>query len=283
MRASFPSGAVNHAPPTYGRSHLASAGSPCKLRPLMKINSKRLLTVLAALALVAGGSLAGGCKSAAASKPATAAAATASVKPGINTEYLKADMKVTQWVERFEREGREIYDHREAIVAAARLQPGLVVADIGAGTGLFTPYFSRAVGPKGKVIAVDIVSAFLERIQQRAAAEGLANVQTVLCTERSVELPPNSIDRAFICDVYHHFEYPQSSMASLHRALRPGGEVLLVEFKRVPGTSSDWVLDHVRAGQEVFTAEIKAAGFEQVEALSLLKDNYVVRFRKVRK
>lgn len=206
-----------------------------------------------------------------------------SAKPGINAEYLKADLDVTKWVERFEREGREIYDHREAIVATARLKPGAVVADIGAGTGLFTPYFSWAVGPRGKVYAVDIVPAFLERIKQRATAEGLANVQTVLCTERSVELPPNSIDLAFICDVYHHFEYPHSSMASLHHALRPGGEVLLVEFKRLPGKSSDWVLNHVRAGQEVFTAEIEAAGFKQIEERDILKDNYIVRFRRVRR
>jgi predicted methyltransferase len=249
----------------------------------MKSNSRCSFTVFTALTLVVSGLAAGGCKSPTASKPATVAVAEASAKPGINAEYLKPDLDVTQWVERFEREGREIYDHREAIVAAARLKPGMVVADIGAGTGLFTPLFSRAVGPKGKVIAVDIVPAFLDRIRARAQAEGLANVQTMLCTERSVELPPNSIDRAFICDVYHHFEYPQSSLASLHRALRPGGEVLLVEFKRIPGTSSDWVLNHVRAGQEVFTAEIKAAGFEQVEQLDLLKDNYVVRFRKVGK
>lgn len=207
----------------------------------------------------------------------------ASAKPGINAEYLKPDLEVAQWVERFEREGREIYDQREAIVAAARLRPGQVVADIGAGTGLFTPYFSRAVGAQGKVVAVDIVPAFLERIRQRADAAGLANVQTVLCTERSVELPADSIDLAFICDVYHHFEYPRSSMASLHRALRPGGVLLLVEFKRIPGTSSDWILNHVRAGQEVFTAEIKAAGFEPIEELPLLQDNYVVRFRKTGK
>lgn len=211
------------------------------------------------------------------------AAVEASVKPGINAEYLKPDLDPAQWVERFEREGREIYDHREAIAAAVRIKPGAVVADIGAGTGLFTPLFSRAAGPSGLVYSVDIVPAFLERIQERAKAEGLTNVRTVLCTERSVELPPNSIDVAFICDVYHHFEFPRSSMASLHRALRPGGEVLLVEFKRVPGESSDWILNHVRAGQEVFTAEIEAAGFEQIEELDLLKDNYVVRFRKVRK
>jgi ubiquinone/menaquinone biosynthesis C-methylase UbiE len=229
------------------------------------------------------GLAAGGCRSTEVSGRHSAEAAEASVRPGINAEYLKPDLNVTQSVERFEREGREIYDHREAIVAAARLKPGMAVADIGAGTGLFTPHFSRAVGPKGKVLAVDIVPAFLDRIRQRAAAEGLANVQTVLCSERSVELPPASIDFAFICDVYHHFEYPQSSMASLHRALRPGGEVLLVEFKRIPGVSSDWIFNHVRAGQEVFTSEINVAGFQQIEELRLLKDNYMVRFRKVGK
>lgn len=247
----------------------------------MKSKSRILLTVFAALTLALWGLVGGGCTSASVPKPTTAAAPESSVKPGVNAEFLKPDLNVSQWVERFEREGREIYDRREAIVAAARLQPGMVVADIGAGTGLFTPYFSRAVGPKGKVMAVDIVPAFLDRIRQRATAEGLANVQTVLCTDRSVELPPNSIDFAFICDVYHHFEYPHSSMTSLHRALRAGGELLLVDFKRVPGKSSDWVLDHVRAGQDVFTAEIHAAGFEQVEERDILKDNYVVRFRKV--
>lgn len=224
-----------------------------------------------------------GCNTPPSSVQSQSAMTEPSARPGVNTEYLKPDLDVTQWVERFEREGREIYDHREAIVAAARIKPGSVMADIGAGTGLFTPYFSRAVGALGKVYAVDIVPAFLDRIKKRATTEGLDNVQTVLCTEHSVELPANSIDFAFICDVYHHFEYPRSSMASLHRALRPGGEVLLVEFKRIPGKSSDWILNHVRAGQEVFTAEIKAAGFEQIQEDDLLKDNYVVRFRKLRK
>ena len=224
-----------------------------------------------------------GCETSTTSPSNTSVLAEQSVKPGINAEYLKPDLAVAQWVERFEREGREIYDRREAIVAAARVRPAMVVADIGAGTGLFTPYFARAVGRTGKVYAVDIVSAFLDRIEKRAANEGLANVTTVLCTERSVELPPNSIDFAFICDVYHHFEYPRSSLASLHRALRPGGEMLLVEFKRVPGKSSEWVLNHVRAGQEVFTAEIEAAGFKQIEEWDMLKENYVLRFRKTGK
>lgn len=215
---------------------------------------------------------------------ASAPAATeTSVKPGINAEFLKPGLNLTQWVERFEREGREISTEREKIVAAAKVSPGMAVADIGAGTGLFTLLLAEAAGPRDKVYAVDIAKDFLTHIDQRAAAAGLKNVQTVLCTERSVELPPNSIDLAFICDSYHHFEYPRSTMTSLRRALRAGGEVVVVDFKRIPGQSSDWVMNHVRAGQEVFTAEIEAAGFKKVEQIDLLKDNYVLRFRQVKK
>jgi predicted methyltransferase len=204
-----------------------------------------------------------------------------SVKPGINKEFLKPDLNVSNWVERFEKEGREIYDQREKIVAAAKIRPGAAVADIGAGTGLFTPMLAARAGPTGKVYAVDIVPNFLDLIETRCARAGIRNVQTVLCTERSVELPQDSINQACICDVYHHFEYPQHSLASLHRALRRDGEVFLIDFKRIPGVSSDWVLDHVRAGQEVVTAEFEAAGFKKVEDVPLLKDNYAIRFRKM--
>jgi SAM-dependent methyltransferase len=207
-----------------------------------------------------------------------------SVRPGINAELLNPDLNPAQWVERFEREGREVYDQRHAIIRATQVRPGMAVADIGAGTGLFVPLFAEAVGPRGRVYAVDIVQEFLTLIDDRMQKAGIQNVRTMLATERSVELPPNSIDLAFICDTYHHFEYPQSTLASLHRALRPNGQLVVLDFKRIPGESSDWVLNHVRAGQEVFTAEIEAAGFEQIEQVEgLLKQNYMVRFRKVRK
>ena len=213
--------------------------------------------------------------------PSSGLGSEPSVKPGINTEYLKPDLNVSNWVERFEKEGREIYDSRHEIIAAAKIRRGSVVADIGSGTGLFTPMLSAAVGPRGTVYAVDIVPNFLKLIEERSAKEGIRNLKTVLCTEQSVELPPNSIDSAFICDVYHHFEYPRHSLASLHRALRPGGEVFLIDFKRVPGVSSDWILNHVRAGQELVTTEFETAGFKKIEEISLLKDNYTLRFRKV--
>ena len=205
----------------------------------------------------------------------------ASVKPGINDKFLDPKLNVEEWTKKFETESREIFHQREKIVAAAGLKPGMAMADIGAGTGLFTLHFAQAVGENGKVYAVEIAKNFLEHIKARAGKASASNVQTVLCTEKSVELPEASIDLAFICDVYHHFEYPSASLATLHKALKPGGELVLIDFKRIPGESSDFIMGHVRAGQEVFEAEVIAAGFEKVsEVTDVLKENYFVKFRR---
>ncbi len=110
---------------------------------------------------------------------------------------------------------------------------------------------------------------------------GCGQIETVLGGEQDVRLPANSVDVVYICDTYHHFEYPQPMLATIRKALKRRGEILLVEFKRVPGESSEWMMGHVRAGQEVFEAEILAAGFEKVGEPVRLKDNYVTRFRKM--
>jgi ubiquinone/menaquinone biosynthesis C-methylase UbiE len=204
-----------------------------------------------------------------------------SVKPGINDKFLDPALKVEEWTAKFETESREIFHQRSQILAAIGLKPGMKVADIGAGTGLFTRPFANAVGTDGEVYAVEISAKFVEHIRSRAQQSNLTNVKTVLYTDRSVELPEGSIDLAFICDVYHHFEFPRSSLASLYKALKPGGELILIDFKRIPGESSDFVMGHVRAGQEVFEAEITAAGFEKTgEVKDVLKENYFVRFRR---
>jgi len=188
---------------------------------------------------------------------------------------------IEQLTARYEKAGREAYDRRQDIFKVAAVKPGVVIADIGAGTGLFTMMFAEAVGPKGKVIAVEIEKRLCEHIAKRAKDAGLANVETALCTERSVELPAACADVVFLCDVYHHFNHAKDSMASIYRALRPKGELVLVEFKRIPGKSKEWIVKHVRAGQEVFTAEIEAAGFKKVEEKDFMNENYFVRFRKV--
>ncbi len=202
-----------------------------------------------------------------------------SVKPGINKEY-HGHVDVDRYEKQFESQGREAYDRRNDIVGALKLQPGMKVADVGTGTGLFVPLFSAAVGADGRVYAVDISPEFVDHVKSKAAELGLKNVDTVLCTDRSVKLPPESIDLAFLCDVYHHFEYPRDSLASIRTALRPGGSLVVVDYQREPGKTPDWRLTHVRAGKAQVESEIAAAGFEKIEDLSFLKENYFVRFRK---
>jgi predicted methyltransferase len=208
-----------------------------------------------------------------------AADAGAPAKEGPNDKFLKPDLDVPAWVERFEKPGREVYDKRKQIVAAARLRKGAAVADIGAGTGLFTMMFADAVGPSGKVYAVEIAPRFLEYLGTRAKKAGATNVKVVRGSATSVELPAASVDLVFICDTYHHFDKPALTLASIRKALRPGGELLVVDFKREPGKTAAWITEHVRAGQEVTTREIEAAGFTKLEELPLLKENYVLRFR----
>jgi predicted methyltransferase len=201
-----------------------------------------------------------------------------SVRPGVNNQYNDKELGV--WVERFESAGREIFDQRHAILKVAGVRPGMRVADVGAGTGLFTLLFADAVGPRGKVFAVDIIPKFLTHLEKQVAERRLNNVVPHLGDPRTVALPPGSVDLVFLCDAYHHFEFPRSMNASMWKALRPGGTLLLIDFKRIPGKTPAATLEHVRAGEETFTKELVAAGFELVERVPLLEQNYVVRFRK---
>jgi SAM-dependent methyltransferase len=202
-----------------------------------------------------------------------------SVNPGINDSFRDPD--VQEFTGRFEVESREVFVHRRQIVEACQIKPGQTVADIGAGTGLFTRLFSDSVGRNGRVIAVDISQKFLDHIATTSQKAGQPNVDTLLATEDATGLPPNSVDVAFICDTYHHFEFPLKTMASIRRALKPDGRVIVIDFHRIPGKSSDWIMNHVRAGQEVFEAEIIQSGFTKIhEEPKLLDENYFVVFQK---
>jgi ubiquinone/menaquinone biosynthesis C-methylase UbiE len=205
-----------------------------------------------------------------------------SVRPNINENFLDANLDVEQWLSRFEGESREVFAGRDGVVQACGIKPGASVADIGAGTGLYTMLFAKAAGPEGWVYGVDISARFLEHLNQRADNRGVKNITAVLGSQRSVNLPPDSIDLAFVCDTYHHFEYPRSMLRSLHRGLRDGGHLIIVDFERVPGESREWILNHVRAGKEDVRREVEAAGFEFVEEVEIasFQENYFLRFRK---
>jgi ubiquinone/menaquinone biosynthesis C-methylase UbiE len=211
----------------------------------------------------------------------TATAQEKSVRPGINKAFENPDLK--DFLPKFEGESREVAANVKEIVGACELKRGMNVADVGAGTGLFTRKFAAAVAPDGKVFAVDIAPSFLRHIEETCKKSEIKNVETILCDQFSTKLPKDSVDLAFICDTYHHFEFPQRTLQSIHAALRPGGQIVLIDFQRIEGKSTDWVLGHVRAGKDVFVREVVAAGFKVVGEESFLKENYLVRFEKVTK
>ncbi|WP_372895541.1 class I SAM-dependent methyltransferase [Stieleria sp.] len=205
-----------------------------------------------------------------------------SVKPGINDEFVDPELDVSKWMGRFEVESREVYAGRQDVLEACDIKPGQSVADIGAGTGFYSRLFADAVGKNGWVFSVDISPRFLEHINTKAREDNVHNLTGVLCSDRSVNLPPNSIDVAFICDTYHHFEYPHLTVESIYKAIKPGGSLIVIDFDRIPGKSREFILGHVRAGKDVFRSEIEKGGFEFVDEVQVpaFEENYLLRFRK---
>lgn len=132
------------------------------------------------------------------------------------------------WLERPEREEQE---RVSVMLAELRLRPGLVVADIGAGSGHHVRRIAPRLGPQGRVMAVDIQPQMLDLIRQIPRAAQDAPIEAVLGSAQDSSLASGSIDLAFMVDVYHELEYPCEMLESLVRALKPGGQLVFVEFR----------------------------------------------------
>ena len=211
--------------------------------------------------------------------PGSLPAQEESVRPGINESYKKK-LNLEGRIKQFEGESREIFRKREEIVAACGLEPGMDVADVGAGTGLFTRLFAPEVAPDGKVYAVDITPGFIEHIEKTCKEQKIENVVGILCTDTSTELPPESVDLVFICDVYHHFEYPYKMLASIHKALKPDGRMIVIDFKKIEGIISEKMMKHVRGDKALTTKEITDSGFKLLDEDDFMRGQYLLRFEK---
>lgn len=198
------------------------------------------------------------------------------VDPSLNERYAE-QTDVDHYVSQFEREGREVHDRRSEIIAALGLEKGDDVADVGAGTGLFTFDIARAVGKDGTVFAVDVQAYFLEHIRATAKERGLDNVETVRASQRTSGLAPDSVDLVFMSDAYHHIEYPRSYLADLSRALRPGGRLVIVDYIKGDDRPK-WLQQHIRATPEEFRAEIEAAGYHFERSEPMLEENFFFVF-----
>jgi precorrin-6B methylase 2 len=153
---------------------------------------------------------------------------------GIGKRYMGRDIagvmgwQGAAWLEREEREREERTD---LLVAALQLQPGMVVADIGAGTGYLARRMAPAVQPGGKVLAVDVQPEMVAMLKTMVRQSGLNNIQPLLGAQDDVKLPAASVDLAIMVDVYHELAFPYEVLASILRALKPGGRVVFVEYR----------------------------------------------------
>ena len=133
------------------------------------------------------------------------------------------------WLERAEREEEEA---PSKAIEALDLKAGMVIADIGAGSGYYASRMAKKVGPTGRVYATDIQPGMIAILERRIKAEGLANVTTVLGAMDDPSLPARSIDLAIMVDVYHELQQPQVFLQRLKTAFKPGGRLVLLEFRK---------------------------------------------------
>ena len=168
------------------------------------------------------------------------------------------------------------------LVAAMSLQPGMVVADIGTGVGYMLPYLSAAVGPSGKVLAEDIFPDFLDKAKATAKSHGLSNVEFVHGTVSDPSLPENAVDAALALESYHHWDYPEKMLAALHRELKAGGRLVIVDFYRRPeAMPNGQAMKHIRLDLDGVIKEVEANHFRLVSQHDQIKGRqYMAIFAK---
>jgi ubiquinone/menaquinone biosynthesis C-methylase UbiE len=179
------------------------------------------------------------------------------------------------WLDRAERETEE---HPATVVDALELREGEVVADVGAGSGYFTFKIAPKVGKTGRVLAVDIQSEMLDTIRARAAALKLTNVVEVKDTETDPMLPAGGVDLVLMVDVYHELAYPFEVMTKVREALKPGGRVVFVEYRKedpqVP------IKEVHKMSLDQLDKEMKVVGLTRVRTVETLPLQHIAIFEK---
>jgi SAM-dependent methyltransferase len=179
------------------------------------------------------------------------------------------------WLDRHERESEE---HPEQALDALNLKPGMVVADVGAGTGYMSLKMAKRVGPSGKVYAEDVQPEMLRMLRQNAGKEKATNVETVLGNETDPKLPAGQIDLILLVDVYHEFSQPQKMLQRMREALKPDGRLVLLEYRKedpnVPIRP-----EHKMSVDEV-RIELGAEGFQLDKVIETLPRQHILILKK---
>ncbi len=180
---------------------------------------------------------------------------------GINKWYMGrqiAQVMSHYGIDWLEREEREMEENTSLLLKNLSVKPGMVIADIGAGSGYHSALLSKMVG-SGKVFAVDVEPEMIAYLNERINQEKLSRIVPVLSTEQKLYLPENTIDMMLLVDVYHEFSYPYEMALSMLAALKPGGKLVLVEFRSEDPTVPIKTIHKMSEVQAI--KEFKAAGF----------------------
>lgn len=180
-----------------------------------------------------------------------------------------------RWMDRASREQEE---QPERALDLLGISPGMIVADVGAGSGYMTVRVARRVGQTGKVYATDLQPALLQILEGKARQERLGNVEVVLGTEDDARLPADAIDLALLVDVYHEFSQPQKMLQSIRRSLKPGGRLALVEYRKEDPTLP--IADTHRMSAADVRTEVEAEGFTFDQVIEALPRQHIIVFRR---
>jgi ubiquinone/menaquinone biosynthesis C-methylase UbiE len=173
------------------------------------------------------------------------------------------------WLERAEREDEE---HPSRLIGALELKGDEVVADFGAGSGYFTFRLAPKV-PRGRVLAVDVQERMIDALKRRVSAEAARNVEVVHATEEDPKLPDAGVDLILMVDVYHELAFPYETMKRLRKSLRPGGRLVLVEYRKedpkVP------IKEVHKMSEAQMKREMEAVGMEHVKTVGILPRQHI--------
>jgi ubiquinone/menaquinone biosynthesis C-methylase UbiE len=148
------------------------------------------------------------------------------------------------------------------------------VADIGAGSGYYTSRISKRLGPTGRVYATDIQPGMIALLNRRITSEGLTNVTTILGAMDDPKLPPKSVDLAIMVDVYHELQQPQLFLQRLKDAFKPGGRLVLLEFRKEDATVP--ILEVHKMSVAEVKAELEAEGFALERVIDVLPWQHII-------
>jgi precorrin-6B methylase 2 len=181
------------------------------------------------------------------------------------------------WLERSSREEEE---RLTLLVRSLHLQPGEVVADIGAGSGVISLRMAELLLPDGKVLAVDVQDEMLERLRKNCETYGVRNVEPVKGTQKTTGLKPASVDMAIMVDVYHEFEFPYEMMTDIAASMKPGGRVVFVEYRKEDPTVPIKEVHKMSQRQVRKEVEQPEFGLKWTETIHVLPRQHILVFTK---